>query len=76
MGGKSTLISAFALANTKQGKITVTHLEEPYGKDSNSVVSIGISLKGEKEPDWKAHIPHENLDELIKALQNAKKSLK
>lgn len=76
MGGKSTLISTFALANTKQGKVTISHIEEPYGKDSTSVVSIGISLKGEKEPDWKAHIPYENLDELIKALQSAKKTAK
>jgi hypothetical protein len=73
MGGKSTIIESFALADTKKGKITVSHLEEPYGTGSFPVVSIGISLKGdETSPDWKAHIPYENLDELIKALQSAK----
>jgi hypothetical protein len=73
MGGKSTIIKSFALADTKKGKITVSHLEEPYGTGSFPVVSIGISLKGdETSPDWKAHIPYENLDELIKALQSAK----
>ena len=36
-------------------------------------MSIGIALKKNgDEPDWKAHIPYENLDELISALQDAK----
>ncbi len=70
----STLISTFDLSDTKKGKISVSHLAEPYGKDSQPVVSIGISLKGNVEdPDWKAHIPYDNLDELISALQEAKK---
>lgn len=73
MGGKSTIIESFALADTKKGKITVSHLEEPYGTGSFPVVSIGISLKGdETSPDWKAHIPYENLDQLIATLQDAK----
>jgi hypothetical protein len=38
------------------------------------VVSIGISLGGdEKRPDWKAHIPYENIEEVINALKEAKK---
>lgn len=73
MGGKSTILKSFALADTKKGTITVSHIEEPYGAKSNPVVSIGISLKGKtEEPDWKAHIPYENLDELIASLQEAK----
>lgn len=73
MGGKNTILNTFALADTKKGKITVSHLEEPYGTGSFPVVSIGISLKGdETNPDWKAHIPYENLDELIESLQKAK----
>ncbi len=71
------LIKEFKLANTKDGKISVAHIDEPYGSDSNPVVSIGISLKGDsEEPDWKAHIPYENLDELIEALQEAKDQYK
>ena len=71
----SKVIKEFKLANTKDGVISVAHIDEPYGSDSNPVVSIGISLKSDnKEPDWKAHIPYENLDELIEALQEAKKS--
>ncbi len=70
---KSTLLKTFALAETKKGIISVSHLEEPYGANSAPVISIGISLKGdENEPDWKAHIPYGNLDELMEALKEAK----
>lgn len=70
----TTEIKAFALAGTKNGIISVANVTEPYGADSGSVVSIGISLKGDaSSPDWKSHIPYENIDELIAALQEAKK---
>lgn len=73
MGGKNTILTKFSLAGTKNGMISISHLEEPYGSGSFPVVSIGISLKKSgDEPDWKAHIPYENLDELIAALQDAK----
>lgn len=73
MGGKNTVLTKFALAGTKHGMISVSHLEEPYGNGSFPVVSIGISLKSSaQEPDWKAHIPYENIDELINALKEAK----
>jgi len=72
MSGKNTVLDSFPLAETRKGKITVSHLEEPYGTGSFPVVSIGISLKGdESSPDWKAHIPYENLDQLIESLKNA-----
>lgn len=74
MGGKNTILNRFPLAETKKGIISVSHLEEPYGTGSFPVVSIGISLKGDDaSPDWKAHIPYENLDELIESLQVAQK---
>jgi hypothetical protein len=67
------LIAEFPLANTKEGKITVSHINEPYGEGSKPVVSIGISLNGdENKPDWKAHIPYENIDDVIAALKAAK----
>jgi hypothetical protein len=73
MSGKNTLLKSFKLAGTKEGTISVSSIEEPYGKGSHSVVSIGISLKGNmEEPDWKAHIPYENLDDLIASLTEAK----
>ncbi len=73
MSGKNTVLKTFPLADTKKGVISVSHIEEPYGAKSSPVVSIGISLKGKvDEPDWKAHIPYDNLDELIESLQTAK----
>ncbi len=73
MSKDSKLLKSFKLAGTKTGTISVSHIEEPYGEDSAPVVSIGISLKGDiNEPDWKAHIPYENLDDLIEALKLAK----
>jgi len=59
-----------ALSGTQNGVISITKLEDPYGKNSGTVASIGISLNGEaNNPEWKVHIPLENLDKVIKALQ-------
>jgi len=59
-----------ALHGTKKGVISVTKIDEPYGEGSASVASVGISLAGNVEkPEWKVHLPMENLDEVIKALQ-------
>ncbi len=65
------ILSTIDLASLKGGKITLSDMEHPYGENSHPVVSIGVSLKGE-EPDWKVHIPYENIDELIEALKLAK----
>jgi len=70
---KVQLIKTIPLANTKEGIISISHIEEPYGEGSKPVVSIGISLDGENKPDWKAHIPYENIDDVIEALKEAKK---
>ncbi len=76
MSGTMTAIDEIALDGTKDGKITVSTISEPYGKESGSVASIGISLQGRaEEPDWKVHIPKANIDAVIAALQEAKKSL-
>ena len=62
-----------ALSGTKNGVISVTKINEPYGEGSGTVASIGISLSGEAEnPDWKVHIPLDNLDEVIRALSELK----
>jgi len=62
-----------ALDGTKKGVISVTKIEEPYGKDSGTVASIGISLSGDSEnPEWKVHLPLANLDDVIQALQALK----
>lgn len=61
------------LSGTKNGVISITKINEPYGEGSGTVASIGISLSGDTEnPDWKVHIPLDNLDEVIKALSELK----
>jgi len=76
MSGTITKIDEMILSGTKDGKITVTTVSEPYGPKSESVASIGISLQaGAEEPDWKVHIPKANIDDVISALQEAQKSL-
>lgn len=58
------------LSSTKRGVISVTKIERPYGEDSAPVASIGISLTGDAEnPEWKVHLPMDNVEEVIKALQ-------
>ena len=62
-----------ALSGTKKGVISVARIDEPYGKDSATVASIGISLAGDSEnPEWKVHLPMDNLDEVIEALKALK----
>ena len=66
-------IKIFNLYGTKEGVVSVAHVTEPYGPNSEPVVSIGISLNGNaKDPEWKVHIPYENIDDLIDALNLAK----
>ena len=63
-------MAIIALDGTKKGIISVAKIVEPYGEGSGTVASIGISLSGkETEPDWKVHLPLNNLDEVIKELQ-------
>ncbi len=70
------LIKELALEGTKNGKITIGVVEEPYGAGSNSVASVAILLNADsKEPDWKVHLPKENIDDVIVALTEAKKAL-
>ena len=76
MSGTITKIDEMTLSGTIDGKITISTIEQPYGPKSESVASIGISLQaGATEPDWKVHIPKANIDAVIIALQEAKKSL-
>jgi len=76
MSGTVTKIEEMTLSGTKDGKISITTVAEPYGPGSESVASIGISLQaGAQEPDWKVHIPKANIDAVIEALQKAKKGL-
>ncbi len=76
MSEKTTKIEEIMLNGTKDGKISVAIVEQPYGSKSESVVSIGISLQADAtEPDWKVHLPKSNIDAVIVALEKAKESL-
>lgn len=67
----TTKIAELPLHGTKKGIISISDITEPYGKGTNDVVSIGIALNGQ-DVEWKSHIPYENLDAVIEALQKAK----
>lgn len=71
MAKKTIEIGSMKLAHTKNGTISVAHIEQPYGEHSSPVVSIVIALEGSGS-DWKVHIPYENLEEVIKTLYAAK----
>lgn len=75
MSGSVTPIDEMTLSGTK-GKITITTIAQPYGVNSESIASIGISLKADaNEPEWKVHIPKSNIDQVIAALILAKEKL-
>ena len=65
-----TELGSLALSGNKKGKISISNVTEPYGKDTPDIVSIGISLNGQ-DVQWKSHIPYENLEEVISVLQKA-----
>jgi len=73
MSAKATLETTIPLEGTNNGVISISKIEEPYGAGSNTVASIGISLAGNaEEPEWKVHLPLNNLDAVIEALQKIK----
>lgn len=72
MSKKIIDIKTLKLAHTKEGAISIVHIEKPYGEHSSPVVSVGISISGE-EQEWKVHIPYENLDDVISALKDARR---
>jgi len=73
MSGTVSLEKTISLDGTKNGVISVSKIEQPYGPKSGTVASIGISLAGDAEnPEWKVHLPLANLDEVIEALQALK----
>lgn len=51
-------MKCFKYSNRPKAYITVKLIEEPYGEDTEKVVSIGCTLKGDMQnPTWKVHIP-------------------
>jgi hypothetical protein len=68
---QTTIVDTIELVGTKNGKITVANIQNPYGEGTDAVASIGVALDG-GEVEWKVHIPLENVDQVIEALLNAK----
>ncbi|WP_267524844.1 hypothetical protein [Campylobacter sp. MG1] len=66
---KVDVLNTILLNDTQSGKISLANIKEPYGSGSKDVLSVAICLK-DNTPEWKIHIPYENLDELIIALQS------
>lgn len=76
MSNLDKVIDKFDLSETQNGKIEIAIIKEPYGEDSQSVASIGVFLeKDNKHPDWKVHIPKDNIQSVIDALIKAKEEL-
>lgn len=71
MSGKLSIKKEIPLNGTQNGIIKVGELQEPYGENSETVVTLAVTLDG-GEADWKVHIPYQNLDEVISALQEMK----
>ena len=73
MSGTISNQTTLTLDGTKNGVISIAKISEPYGEGSANVASIGISLAGNTDsPEWKVHIPMNNLDDVIAALQSMK----
>jgi len=52
--------------------IEIAIIEEPYGKESEKVASIGIFLNADaNEPDWKVHLPKTDIEGVIISLKKA-----
>ncbi len=76
MGRVDKIIKEIKLSGTENGRIKIATIVEPYSEDSETVVSIGIFLDADAEsPNWVAHIPKSNIDEVVEALLEAKKEL-
>lgn len=71
MSSEIKIVKEIQLNGSKKGLISIGELSKPYGENSESVVSIAVSIGGD-EIDWKVHIPFENLDAVILALQEVK----
>tara|TARA_Y100001938_G_C7802799_1_gene287937 strand:- start:113 stop:355 length:243 start_codon:yes stop_codon:yes gene_type:complete len=65
-------VFAIPYRDRENAYIVVKRIDEPYGPGSDTVVSIGCTLKGDVEnPSWKVHVPHELLGDVILAIDFA-----
>ena len=65
------LLTAMKYKDRENAFITTAEIIEPYGENSDTVISVGSTLKGDIEnPTWKVHVPIYMVNEMIKALQS------
>jgi len=56
----------------KNAWIVVKRIDNPYGEGTESVISLGCTLKDELEnPTWKVHIPVDLIEDVVSALKLA-----
>tara|TARA_R110002074_G_scaffold295516_1_gene467118 strand:- start:80 stop:295 length:216 start_codon:yes stop_codon:yes gene_type:complete len=67
---KQKLLKTIPYKNRENAFITIAKVDEPYGSNTESVLSIGCTLKGDIEnPSWVVHIPMYMAEELAQILR-------
>jgi predicted nucleotidyltransferase len=68
------LLTAIQYRDREKAFITIAEITEPYGEGSETVVSVGSTLKGDIDnPSWKVHVPVYMIDQMIAALNDVKR---
>ncbi len=68
------LLTAIQYKDREKAFITIAEITEPYGEGSETVVSVGSTLKGDIDnPSWKVHVPVYMIDQIIAALNDIKR---
>jgi|15BtaG_2_1085339.scaffolds.fasta_scaffold123825_2 predicted nucleotidyltransferase len=68
------LLTAIQYKDREKAFITIAEITEPYGEGSETVVSVGSTLKGDIDnPSWKVHVPVYMIDQMIAALNDVKR---
>jgi len=53
-----------------KASIIVAKITEPYGENSETVISVGCTLKGDTDnPSWKVHVPVSILDDVVRSIK-------
>ncbi len=56
-------------ADRKNAYIIIKKIEDAYGPNTGSVISIGSTLKGDVDnPTWKVHVPIELASAVVQAM--------
>jgi hypothetical protein len=68
------LLTAIQYRDREKAFITIAEITDPYVEGSETVVSVGSTLKGDIDnPSWKVHVPVYMIDRIIAALNDVKR---